>query len=458
MKQLIVLFITLALSSGLAAQTGKWRVNGHVRGEAGENLAGATVSLVDQQQTSTDSAGSFSLAIERPKGVLVIRRLGYFPQRVRLDTLSFAGNTAKIDIFLVSNDIALPEIAVSGRPMESLYRENNRSSLIDYGFAGKDLLLLVREGKRFFLRLSTDAGALLTELQLPEDAFTLLHKSCIGNFHAVGGNWAWEVALNGRQLDTLARYPATRFHQLVEPCVLVQDDHYFFRRGGPFRQSVEYYYADPEYRRHSLANICDKTAEQQLLRRYREILVAYMRTLPDIDQDDILAGNSPFADPTQVLKPENLVKMAETNGLVAAIGFFDLMATDSVYAPLVRVGESIYLFDHVNDRLTRYRAAPWEGAELALDYHRAPGWDKQVLVDDALNRVYGRFSGKGGRLIFKEIDTGTGAVRREYVPDIAPYLSDHYKIRNGYLYLIGQPEAGVPNRQLFKINLFKYGK
>jgi len=458
MKHLIISFIALHLCIQTLAQTGKWQLAGRVYGEAGEPLAGATVTAGGDRQTSTDSAGAFYLQLENRREALVVRRLGYFPQRIRLDTVAFSGDKARVTIFLVSNDIALPEVAVSGRPVETIYRENNRTSLIDYGFAGKDLLLLVREGKNFFLRLTTDAGAPLAELRLPEDDFTALHQSCIGNFHAVGASRVWEVALNGRQLDTLPPYPAAQFHHVVEPCVLVQDDHYFFRRGGPFRQSVEYFYIDPQYRRHTLVTVKDEAAEQQLLRRYREILAAYMRTIPDIDQDEILAGNSPLTDPVQALKPENLLKMAETNGLIAAIGFFDLLATDSVYAPLVKVGEDICLFDHVNDRLLRFRAAPWEGKEVMINYHRAAGWNKQVLADAVLKRVYGRFSAKNGALVLKEIDLLTGAVRREYEPEIAPYLSDHYKIRNGYLYLIGQPQANEPNRRLYKINLFKFAK
>lgn len=458
MKFPVASLVALAFCLNASAQTGKWQLAGRVFGESGEPLAGATVTAGDARQTSTDSAGAFYLQLENRKEALVVRRLGYFPQRIRLDTVAFSGDKARVTVFLVSNDIALPEVAVSAPPVETIYRESNRTSLIDYGFAGKDLLLLAREGKKFFLRLTTDAGAPLAELRLPEDDFTALHQSCIGNFHAVGASRVWEVALNGRQLDTLPPYPAAQFHQVVEPCVLVQDDQYFFRRGGPFRQSVEYFYIDPQYRRHTLAIVKDDVAEQQLLRRYREILAAYLRTIPDIDQDEILAGNSPLADPMQALKPENLLKMAETNGLVSAIGFFDLLTADSVYAPLVKIGEDIYLFDHVNDRLLRFRSAPWEGKEVMINYHRAAGWNKQVLADAALNRVYARFSAKNGALVLKEIDLLTGAVRREYAPEIAPYLSDHYRIRNGYLYLIGQPQANEPNRRLYKINLFKFAR
>ncbi len=457
MKHFIAALIALLIVLNASGQSGKWQLTGNVYGEVGEALAGATVTLGEGRQASTDSTGAFYMTLDTRKGSLVIRRLGYFPQRVRIDSLAFTGRKAHVTIFLLSQDIALPEIAISGRPVETIYQENNRTSLVDYGFAGKDLLLLVRENKKTFIRRTTDAGTVLAELRLPDDNITLLHQSCIGNFHAVGEQWVWELALSGQQLDTFPRYRAEQFHNLMEPCVLVQNDQYFFRRTGPFRQSVEYFYVDTVSNRHSLATITDEIAEQQLLRRYRGILAAYMRTIPEMDQADILAGKNPLADPMQALKPENLLKMAESNGLVAAIGFFTLLASDSVYAPLVKVGADIYLFDHVNDKMLRFRTMPWEKKEVPIDYHHAAGWDKQLLVDAALNRVYGRFSEKKG-LVLKEIDLATGAISKEYAPEIAPYLSGHFKVRNGYLYLIGQPDVNVPNRRLYKINLFGFSR
>lgn len=439
----------------LRAQTDTWQITGGVLDEAGEPLPGTTVIADDKAQAISDASGAFDLRLaEKPK-TITIRCIGYFPQRIQADTLRFTGRKINLRITLVSNAVNLPEVAISGKPMETVFEEDFTSDLLDYGFAGRDLLLLVRERKRYLLRLTTDGGELLSEIQLPGKP-DLLHRSCTGDFHAVGAAWAWEVSLNGKLVDTLPRYPAARFHQLVEPCVLEKDGYYFFRRMGAFRQSVQYSYFDPGYKPHLLATIRDEIAEQQLLRRYREILAAYMKTIPDIDRDEILEGKSPLADPMQALNPDNLTKMAETNALVAAIGFFSQLALDSVYAPLVKAGEYVYLLDHQNDRMMRIRVEPWDDGTRTMTYHHEPGWRKEVLVDAALNRVYGRFSGPGRDLQLKEVNLGTGTVRRSYTLTAAPYLADTFRIRNGTLYCIGQPDVNVPNRNLYKINIFEF--
>lgn len=458
MKRSSLCMMCCLLATFVKAQQDEWRVTGRVFGEAGELLSGATVVADETAQAVSDSSGTFDLRLrERPKA-LTVRLVGYFPQRMRLDTVTFSGKTARVQFFLVSNAVSLPEVAISGKPVETLFKEDFQTNLLDYVFAGKDLLLLVREGKKYFLRLANDAGRTLAEMRLPAAHFTQLHQSCTGDFHVVSDARAWELALSGQKIDTLPHYPATHFHEFVEPCVLIHNDFYFFRETGPFRQSVRYVFFDLNKQRHLLTYIRDQAAEEQLTRRYREILYAYMQTIPDVDRDDILSGKNPLADPAQALKPENLGKMAETNALVSAIGFFNVLVADSVYAPLFKIGDLICVFDHVNGFLLRFDLALGGDSSIPIGYHRAPGWRKEMILDVALDRVYGRFTGKNGGLVLKEIDVGNGKVSKEYAPEIAPHLAENFRMRNGYLYFIGQPEVNVPNRKLYKINLFKFGK
>lgn len=436
----------------------QWLVAGQVVGEDSEPIAGATLSAGENRQVSTDEQGYFSLQLGEQSAAIVVRHLGFFPLRILTDTVPFREGRAQLRIQMAPVTTMLPEIAISGRPIETVFREHYNTFLIDYGFAGKDLLLLVREKKKYYLRLVSDSGAELSGLQLPDDRPALLHLSCLGNFHVAGDRWAWEIACNGKQLDTLPRYPVGAFHELIEPCVLREGDNYFFRKAGALRQAVQYWCIDAEQNRRLLVSIRDQVAEQLLMRQYRSILAAYMRTLNTIDQGEILAGNTLLTDPDQLLKPENLLKMAESNELVAAIGYFDLLATDSVYAPLLKIGNKIGVFDHVNDVLLLYDTALRGDTAVAIEYHRRPGWRKQLIVDAVLDRVYGRFSGRNGALLLKEIDPATGRVCREYAPEVAPYLSERFKMRNGYLYFIGQPQVNVPDRQLYRINLFAFGK
>ncbi|MBL7797550.1 MAG: carboxypeptidase regulatory-like domain-containing protein [Saprospiraceae bacterium] len=455
MKRLLCFCFCLLGGLTLAAQSPGWTVSGTVMDEFGEALPGATVHLDDSAQTMTNAVGAFQLrATLRPKQ-LTVRCIGYFAHRIVLDTVPTSGRSIRLTIALQPNTVSLPEVAISSKPVESIFEEDFKTNLLDYVFAGKDLVLLVHEGKKYVLRLTDDNGRTIASLELP-GVVERLHQSCTGDFHAVGENRAWEFTRSENRLDTFPRYAAAEFHRLVEPCVLEHREHYFFRKSGPFRQSVQYTYFDPERKQHLLAQIRDEVVEAQLLRRYRNILAAYMQTIPDVDKDDILEGKSPLADPMQALNPDNLTKMAETNALVTEIGFFSQLAQDSVYAPLFKIGAELYLLDHQNNRLLRFNVAPWQDESGSLTYHQSAGWKKEVLVDAALERVYGRFQGRGGYLILKEIDLCSGLVGKIYRPTTLPYLAENFKIRSGTLYCIGQPDVNVPNKQLYKANIFKF--
>lgn len=455
MKRLLCFGFCLFSGFALFAQAPGWTVSGTVRDETGDVLPGATVQLDDSAQAVTNAAGVFQLRAKQRPGRLTVRCVGYFAQRIALDTVPVTGRNFNLAITLLPSTVSLPEVAISSKPVEAIFEEDFKTNLLDYVFAGKDLVLLVHEGKKYVLRLTDDNGRTIASLTLPGVA-ERLHHSCTGDFHAVGETWAWEFTRFDTRLDTFPRYAASEFHRLVEPCVLEHRGYYFFRKSGPFRQSVQYTYYDPERRQHLLALVRDEVAEAQLLRRYRSILAAYMQTIPDLDKDDILEGKSPLADPMQALNPDNLTKMAETNALVTEIGFFSQLARDSVYAPLFKIGLGLHLFDHQNNRLLRFNVAPWQDESVPLTYHRMPGWKKEVLVDAGLERAYGRFQGRGGYLILREINLQTGESGKTYRPTALPYLAENFKMRNGTLYCIGQPDVNVPNKQLYKANIFKF--
>ncbi|MBK8558089.1 MAG: hypothetical protein IPL65_21160 [Lewinellaceae bacterium] len=451
MKRLLVYLLLWGVAFASGAQTDSWKLRGMVRNEMDEPLPGATLLSGDQLLGFSDSDGSFNLLIPSVTVPLIVRCVGYFPQHIPSDSL----HSTFLEIQLSPSAVSLPEVSVGDARVGTLFTEDFSTEIIDYTFAGAGLMMLVREQKSYFLWYCRDNGARISRLQFPAPV-QQLHQSCTGAYHVVGEQFAWECTLNGQQLDTFPRYPAAKFHQIIAPCVQELNHYYFFRKTGPFRQSVQYTYIDPDKKAHPLAYIRDKKAENQLLDQYRSILYSYLKTIPDIDRDDILNGLSPLTDPMQALQPENLLKMAETNDLVAAIGFFNQLAYDSVYAPLIKLGDQVLLLDFVNDQQWTIAVNPWQDTIQTLQFHHEPGWRKQVLTDQPLGRIYACFSAKGGDLVLKSIDPKSVRPGKSYTPKALPYLCDHFSIRNGWLYCIGQPDVNTPNRKLYRLNLYSF--
>lgn len=453
----LILVCLIGLAQPSSTQTPDWHILGHVQDENGHMLAGATIQVLEKSVVS-DSTGKFLLQLEAPDGVLTVRCIGYFPQRLNLDTAVFEmpERVANLKFVLDANAISLPEIAISSEPIEWVFKEDFQSNLLDYDFAGEDLIFLVQQGKKYFLRRVTDKGRQISELRLPEPA-TLLHRSCTGDLHVLGISKAWEITLTQNQIDTLPAYPTQQFRNLIEPCVLEYNGNYIFQKTGPYRQSVQYDYYGPDRRKRTLAVVQNALAEAQLRRRHWEIISGYLQvTQASFDQDAILDRSSPLLQPEAVLRPENLARLSESNQLMKQVGFFSTLALDSVYAPLIRMNEQLYLLDHINNQLICILKIPQQTICAPLNYHQNKGFRKEVLVDEAQGRAYGRFSASGGQLVLKEINFETGGVRKSYTLSMAPYLIENFKIRNGVLYFIGQPMVTIPNRRLYKMNIFAF--
>ncbi|MBP6828292.1 MAG: carboxypeptidase regulatory-like domain-containing protein [Saprospiraceae bacterium] len=471
MKRALLFFTFLAIAGASAAQQTGWHIIGRVMNEAGEALPGATVLAGESAQSVSDSAGRFGLFLKTLPQEIQVRRLGYFPQRIRPDTLRWEDRRGSVRIVLTPHSTSLSEVTISTKPIESIFKETYSSSLLDYVFAGQQLLLLVREKKKHYLRLTTDDGRVISELLLPDNTAAKLHRSCTGAFHVCGSQWAWEVTLAGGRVDTFSRYPAAGFYGLVLPCAAQKDGYYFFRKMGPFNQSVRYFYFDPAGNGRQLIEIVDSLANLAAWDMYSDLVTRKLFMLPrtyetspgnpfGAKHPDFVIEDLPFArfGGEKALGPEGLMQRLTVfnDDQPAYLSALEALRGDSVYAPMYAIGDTVFLFNHVDNTLLRINTNPWQLGFCPLTFHRSDGWRKEVIVDEALQRVYGRFFTSDTGLVLKEIDLQTGRSAKTYRVPLAPYLATNYRIRNGLLYFIGQPDANMPNRQLYKVHIYKF--
>ncbi|HRI58209.1 MAG TPA: carboxypeptidase-like regulatory domain-containing protein, partial [Saprospiraceae bacterium] len=248
MKQLW-LPVFLVFSTGHLYAQNTWQLSGHVRNEAGEPLPGSLVQINDSTGIVADVEGYFQIESSSRPGELTARCLGYFPRRILLQNSDFQDKKAQIEVALTDQEMTIQEVSITAKKVEVLAKENFSTDIYDYAFAGENLLLLVRERKRYFVRLMNEAGEQIDELQLAGQP-NLLHRSCTGSLHLAGDAFAQELTVNGLHLDTFPRYSLQQFRQFVVPCVQQSRGYYFFKVNGLFNKSVTYFYFDPERKRH----------------------------------------------------------------------------------------------------------------------------------------------------------------------------------------------------------------
>jgi hypothetical protein len=460
---LLLLFRASAIIAQIPAQ---WRLTGTVSDPDGVPVRGASILLDERVKATSDAVGNFSVYFEAKPTTITVRRIGYLASKINLDTLRWQNQRARIEIVLDSDNPVLNEVVISANPIQKIFEEDFLTELLDYGFVGGNLLLLVREKKQYFLRYtSNDASIVYSEMRLPNVGAHRIFTSCTGGQHVLGTNVAWEISWTKGQLDTFPRYDAQSFYRLIEPCQVALDGHYFFRKMLVLNQAVHFYYFGPERKRRPLITIVDSVAEANAM----YALDNFASGRPFFIPRPIDRGGSSFARPssggtgltsddlleTSPITVTGLMKYLnpENNDQIYAFGALQNALLDSIYAPMLLLKGRVYIFDHVNDRTLEVSGPDLELLPTPLTYHRATRWKDELIGDAATGKVYGLFGRTSGGYLLKEVDLRTGAPVDEIPLGNIPFLSNRFKVRNGMLYTIGQPDVNIPNKFLYRVRL-----
>lgn len=449
----------LLLAGHAAAQTPAWRAEGFVRNEAGEHLPGARIQLADTLLAITDALGFYRIALQSRPATLTAVYLGYYPESEAIPAMGPEGQPYRLDFVLTQQVTALPEVRIGAKRAEVFVTEDFQTDIIDFDVIGEKVLVLVRSRKKYLARLLDANRRPLAEVELPGQA-SVLHRGCTGVFHVVGAGFAQElVIMQDDRLDTFPRYAPGDFRRLVEPCVLEQEGYYFFRKRGGFNQSVAYWYVDPAKQRHPLIEIHCEAGRREAGAAYGAMLsgapMVVEPNLPpnwrgqvydkDFDNErDFYRGDYSL---------EHLTLMAHGNAQLAHLGWIESLRLDSLYAPLLRLGDSLVLFDHENSVALRFQTnTARRFRRQPIRYHHAPGWQKKLLYDTRRGDLYAHFA-PGGRRLLRQIDPHTFEPVADYhLPEIG-YFPKSLKVRDGFAWFLARPDPNDVNARLYKVNI-----
>lgn len=461
---LYCLFLLLCFAPGhlLRAQNALFLIRGTVTDENGQALAGVSVRLDDTTGTRTDAAGRYRLALMQLPEALYFRYVGYFSQRIKLSERNFNDGVFVLDVRLTPQETMLKELTISKERVTTIAEEDFTRDILDFEFAGDNLLLLVRERKKYFVELQTEDGRLISRLQVKGSPWEIF-KSCTGALHLIGPEFAQELTLNNQQPDTFPHYSRDQFYKFIEPCVLLNQEHYFFKARGVFHQSITYLYFDPNGKRNMLMRILDEKGMARAMDFYRqfmtgEALFIQRPKAPGMTEGFGLLPLQHESDEALTFRNysfKELAKFAENYEHFAHLTALENASADSVYAPLFAVNDTLLIFDHLNDRLIRFDVSMTGTNVAPISYHHTPGlnWTRELIQDETEKTIYAHFTNKEHHTL-QRIDW-RGFSPSAQVLDIqeAPYLSRNFRIRNGNLYYLGRPNYNIPNYKLYRLRL-----
>ena len=122
----------------------------------------------------------------------------------------------------------------------------------------------------------------------------------------------------------------------------------------------------------------------------------------------------------------------------------------SIYAPLILLGDTVMVFDHLHDVVTFYNVRGERISETPCQHHKKKGigkWKGEVWRDAVSLKLYTAYE-KSGRVKWFEMDV----VHDKLIPcmELAYRYSEKIKVRDGEVFFVYRPFESSQKRYLYK--------
>lgn len=429
MKWCFVFIILIVSSSAFSQRTDQpMLVYGKVSTTDGTPLNSAHIRDLagNGKATVADKDGSFSLVVYQLPTKLEVSYVGYKSQTIPINRKDLVKDKIELFIELVLDSISLPPIPV--RPDEKVETvfDPYKAYLFDYIFMDSQLLLLVSEGGQRRLQLLDESNNTVLKQNIGQAVFEF-KEDCMGYYHLLGEDSAYQVILDEGQFVMFADILRSTLEEKLEPCVTCKGETCIVQGYRDHNQTKVFYRTNRQGNpTDSIYAITDKATKKFTESTYNEILAQVN------------------VDPLQFAGEIDLNKLNVPRRLEQEIWFYTKILRKPIFCPLLPVNDNFYLFDHVNNELITFDSDGKLGKEITSTYNnKKRAGLKEILVDEEESRAFALFI-KGGEVTVDEIDLETGGNKVGYA------ISEHQfpekiRVKAGYAYYLYK-DLGFENK------------
>ncbi|OFY96962.1 MAG: hypothetical protein A2309_12475 [Bacteroidetes bacterium RIFOXYB2_FULL_35_7] len=296
--------------------------------------------------TTTDVKGNFYLEIEKLPATLIVSHDGY-----QNFYLNISEKTKfPVHIKLKSKITELTGVNVTAGKVEKIL-EKRPYDVWDYEIY-EDKLLLLCFDITTRLVLSDFNGDTVCSVKVTKPE--MLYKDCLGNVHLLTKDSAYQIFYDSKQIILLYASEIYSFIKTMKNCVFELNGKLYFKEYSRYEQQLNYYYFDETYNK------------------------------PDNFRTILNTHNLSIINSLKYIPNEKCKYIDEV--LFFQKQFFE----DSVYCPLIKLKDSIYLFNFIEHRIECYDSdgRPIENKFIDIDFHKKDIRKKTILTDDASGKAY----------------------------------------------------------------------
>lgn len=387
----------------------------------------------------TDLNGRFKVSLdhidERDEMVFSVQHPMYDPQTLRKTFLQNSQDSIEVKILLKSikrqtqqtvtvKPPGIPDTVYNSKDFHVADFEINQNG---------DFILLVypkRTGHQNSIFLF-DGNSIIDSLTLNDVGINLI-KDYRNNIHVLCQENVINVNSQGDSLR-LQTIPRTYFLDYILPVVDTTSSKFFFSNFNEYYPAFDYFILDlidSAYRK--IVHIEDSLMMELYRSEYKWVDV---RTRLWAKQKEIETG-------------------IDAQIWVGANYFTQSIYYKVPYAPLLRVGDSVYVFDFPSDKIWVYNrfGELIRSMGLYFHYHKdRTGWRRNMIKDPVTGKIYAVFE-KDGITYLGDVNLNNGQINTKH--RMYHKYVEKLRVNAGFAYYIYRPFESIQKRFLYKERLF----
>jgi len=358
-------------------------------------------------KTSTDKNGFFSFASSANDCWVEVCCLSYNTKKCKVSGKALS----EIKISSRSYDLSSLEIRAS-KPLDLM--PGMSYQVMDYEFSGENIIMLAYERQSIFLPkllLINRQGDILDVLPVsrPEKLCRDFdEKVCF-----LTKTSFYELVSDSNEISLCYQGDREDFEQINKTIVSSMGSVFFLRQFQDNNQTLNYYsYQNETDQLNCFRHICDRIA---------------------------INANR---------------RGVYFDGKEEDLRFQELIINRPIYAPLIKIQDTILLFNFLESKLEKYRLAadtPEATGEINIALHQSKGFLDNIIIDYARMKIYGIFREKGISKL-KEISSFDGhVVQTTDIPDFV--FIENVKIHDGIVYFLYKSKDLSEYKKLYTMKI-----
>ncbi|MCB2219395.1 MAG: carboxypeptidase-like regulatory domain-containing protein [Bacteroidetes bacterium] len=450
-RSIIFAICLLSLLITHAQDETTFRIRGIVQdATSDEPIENVNIQLDDKKSgTTSNELGEFEIVVDHLPFTLQFSHVSF---ETSLKNFTFPP-TRDIIIQLRGKSETLQGVVVTAQKIDTIYHDDIYS-VLDYELMQDGILLLIFKARLANAELLyTDfEGKEITTLPVLPGKPLALYRDCLENSHILTKTRAYQVYTEDRQIGIMPGVDIDFFKQTMGGCLFNIRHKLYFEDYLNFNFAKTIFYIDRnDSSYHELTTVIDPM-KFDMLKDNPEDFSIFTNSSEEPNLGDLRATEG----------DSNI--LSQIRNLYDKKRFLKMAYYSDVYAPVLRVGDSVCIFDHPGNVIHFYNLSDSLCGSTPIGYHLeskknplttlaeafAPStrWLKEIYTDAVKRKAYTMNQNINGTRDLLEINLNTGIT--QYVLTIPfPYVQK-IQIRDGYLYFVYRGWGEGQKKKLFR--------